>query len=387
MKFFFPIHLDAGNRGCEAIAKSTALILNNEKSNLIGLCRDVELDKRLGVDEFIQLQETPRWSLFMKIWRKIYSKIEKDPCRIKEYDYSHYFLPFLQQTTKDDIVLSTGGDMMCYGNNEVLYTSDYAHARGIKTILWGCSMGESNLTKEKERTLRNFDLIYARESLSYEFFKNLGLKNVVCFPDPAFVLQPEEVELPEVFIKHEVVGINISNFVVGDFTLDTSFGQQVKSLIEYILKETNLHVLLIPHVTWKGQDDRIVAKNIKLLFPKFERISILDIDNLTYCKIRYIISKCRYFVGARTHAVISAYSTCVPTLALGYSIKSRGIAKDLGLSEKLVVNSKNELQTNEVLTSFKYLCSKEQEIKSHLESLMNEYCQKPYQICSIIPLS
>ena len=35
------------------------------------------------------------------------------------------------------------------------------------------------------------------------------------------------------------------------------------------------------------------------------------------------------FIGARTHATIAAYSSCVPTLVVGYSIKARGIAKDL----------------------------------------------------------
>ena len=27
MKYYFPIHLDGGNRGCEAIAKGTAMLL------------------------------------------------------------------------------------------------------------------------------------------------------------------------------------------------------------------------------------------------------------------------------------------------------------------------------------------------------------------------
>ena len=37
MKIFFPIHMDGGNRGCEVIAKGTALILKEKKENLIGL--------------------------------------------------------------------------------------------------------------------------------------------------------------------------------------------------------------------------------------------------------------------------------------------------------------------------------------------------------------
>ena len=42
-----------------------------------------------------------------------------------------------------------------------------------------------------------------------------------------------------------------------------------------------------------------------------------------------MISQCRFFIGSRTHSVIAAYSSGVPTLALGYSIKSKGIAQDI----------------------------------------------------------
>ena len=31
MKIYFPIHLDGGNRGCEAIAKGTAVILGKPR--------------------------------------------------------------------------------------------------------------------------------------------------------------------------------------------------------------------------------------------------------------------------------------------------------------------------------------------------------------------
>ena len=50
-------------------------------------------------------------------------------------------------------------------------------------------MGRQNLTVAKERTLHFFDLIYARESLSYVFLKELGLENVICLPDPAFIIE------------------------------------------------------------------------------------------------------------------------------------------------------------------------------------------------------
>lgn len=136
-----------------------------------------------------------------------------------------------------------------------------------------------------------------------------------------------------------MIGLNLSNFVVNSDDLSTGFGAEVNKLINYILNHTNLNILLIPHVLWKGQDDREIS-NVILRKYNSSRISVLNSDTLNYCELRYVISKCRFFIGARTHAVISAYSTYVPTIALGYSIKSKGIAKDLELNECLVINSK-----------------------------------------------
>ena len=53
MKIYFPIHLDGGNRGCEAIAKGTAVILGKPREDLVGLCSNLELDKRLGTNKFV----------------------------------------------------------------------------------------------------------------------------------------------------------------------------------------------------------------------------------------------------------------------------------------------------------------------------------------------
>ena len=44
------------------------------------------------------------------------------------------------------------------------------------------------------------------------------------------------------------------------------------------------------------------------------------------------------FIGARTHSTIAAYSSGVPTLVVGYSVKAKGIAKDLfGTEENYVL--------------------------------------------------
>ena len=73
------------------------------------------------------------------------------------------------------------------------------------------------------------------------------------------------------------------------------------------------------------------------MFIDTNRVILLP-NNLTAIQYKGYIARMRFFIGARTHATIAAYSNCVPTMVLGYSIKSRGIAKDLFGEEKLVLD-------------------------------------------------
>jgi len=81
-------------------------------------------------------------------------------------------------------------------------------------------------------------------------------------------------------------------------------------------------------------------------------------------------------VGARTHSTIAAYSTCVPTIVLGYSIKSRGIALDLfGTTENYVLPVQ-ELKQGELRDAFVWMQEKEEEIRQHLNDIMPAYKEK-----------
>ena len=382
MNIFLPIHIDGGNRGCEAITKGTALLLGLPAGQIKALSRNVALDKRLGLIACATLLPFPSVTFCWRLRRKLLQFLCGNGKKTQEFTYKHLYAPFLDRMVAGDMMLSSGGDMMCYGNNEVIYTNEYLHDKGIRTILWGCSIGKENLTPEKLETLGHFSLIYARESLTAEMLEGLGLKNVVLCPDPAFILEPEMCSLPDAFRK-DVVGLNLSNYVLGKDGLDTPFGREVIKLVKYILNQTELDILLVPHVMWKGQDDRLAAAAVQEYFEGEPRISVLDSDRLNYCQLRYVISRCRYFVGARTHAVISAYSTCVPALALGYSVKSKGIAKDLGLSERLVVDSRHCIP-GMLVDSFKYLMETENDIHSHLQEVMPGYVKELEKVKSFV---
>lgn len=383
MKYYFPIHLNGGNRGCEAIAKGTALILKEKKQNLIGLCTDIELDHRLKVDDYITLQPMRKKNVTFRIKSKMYRSIIHDDWKRKSYMYNYEYAPFLNQMDKEDIMLSTGGDMMCYDENQVIYTVDYLHKRGIRSILWGCSIGEKNITPRKLQALKQFSHIYVRETLTQEVLDNHNINNVSVFPDPAFVLDPIPNQLPMCFLQGEVVGINLSNYIMGGFDLNSAFAKEVDSLIRYILQSTDYQILLIPHVLWKGQDDRIISNLIKEKYNLNNRINILDSNNLNYCQIRYVISKCKCFIGARTHAVISAYSTCTPAIAIGYSIKSAGIAKDIGMPKETLVDSVN-LKKGMLLDAFLYISNNFGYLKKQLSISKETYVPQAWNASEVI---
>ena len=101
---------------------------------------------------------------------------------------------------------------------------------------------------------------------------------------------------------------------------------------------------------------------------------MVEIGDGTCEELKGYISRCRLFVGARTHATIAAYSSCVPTLVVGYSVKARGIARDLfGQEEHYVLPVQSLRNRDDLVKEFQWLSSQEKEIREKLEKKMPDY--------------
>ena len=273
--------------------------------------------------------------------------------------------------------LSVGGDIYCYGvPYRLYYYTKRANKKGAKTILWGCSISEEVIDKKMEENLKKYTLISTRETLTYENLKKHGIiDNVVLYPDPAFCLEKKDAKLPENFIEGKTIGINVSPMIINYEKIEGSTMQNYEALMQYILDNTDYQIALIPHVVWSHTDDR---KPIKKLYDKFKdtgRIVLIeDCDSTT---LKGYISKCNMFIGARTHATIAAYSTCVPTLVVGYSVKAKGIAKDLfGTYENYVIPVQTLENKEDLINAFKWLNNNKEEIKKHLTDVMPEYIKR-----------
>ena len=133
-----------------------------------------------------------------------------------------------------------------------------------------------------------------------------------------------------------------------------------------------MQIALIPHVVWNNNDDR---KPLGELYEEFRMTGrVVLIEDASCEELKGYISRCRMFVGARTHATIAAYSSGIPTLVVGYSVKARGIARDLfGTCENYVIPVQSLDKPDDLANGFKWLSEQEEKIRQQLEEKIPEY--------------
>lgn len=372
----------AGNHGCEAIVRGTVAILGKGNTYTVQSARP-EDDSHYGLRELAEICSAI--SPVKKDLRFVAAYLKMKTGRgYTDMDGLGY-VPGIQRAAKNsDVALSVGGDNYCYPGTEIYgWLNQEYHKHNMKTVLWGCSVEPDIAIKPQvAKDLARYDLIVARESISYETIRKVQ-KNTVLAPDPAFFMEPKACAFDERFTAGNVIGINASPHILKCEGSKGMAYENYKQLISYILQNTDSYIALIPHVVWASNDDRTVLRR---LYEDFNRESrLILVEDHTAPELKYIISHCRMFVGARTHATIAAYSSCVPTLVVGYSVKARGIARDLFGTEDNYVLPVQQLACEDQLTnSFRWISRHEEQIRQHLERILPSYRAASWDAISAI---
>ena len=233
--------------------------------------------------------------------------------------------------TRDTVCLSIGGDNYCYPNwQRFALIHQKALGKGALSLLWSCSIEPSAMTPEMMDVLKSHHLITARESLTYNALVERGLDNVMPCSDIAFGMKPKEVPLPDYFLPKNTVALNISPLVLRKEKIPGIAMENMQNLLDYIVSETDMNVVLLPHVMMPMDNDSDALGQLRI---KDKSRVWMAPGSLSATQYKYIVSKCRFGVFARTHTSIAAYSSHVPCIAIGYSVKARGIAQDLGMQD------------------------------------------------------
>jgi len=372
-------HAGSRNHGCEAIVRSTLKILNldNIKVSLATFRQQEDLDF-LSSDFDLNFIKYKRYEGLHPI-RLIDAGLRKLGIK-QDMLFSFSQNQIADSIDKNTLCLSIGGDNYCYGIPRwIYYTNNIAAKKGSKTVFWGCSVDPNLINKEMLEDLKKYSLIIARESITYQAFIDNGLTNSVLLPDPAFTLDTKLTELPNGFVSGNTIGINVSPLIMRSETSEGIVFKSYTKLIQHIIDITDCQVALIPHVLWDHDNDMVPLSKLYDLFKNTGRVILIG-DTYNCMELKGFISRCRFFIGARTHATIAAYSTGVPTLVIGYSVKARGIAKDIfGSEDKYILPVQKLEQENQLINAYDSLVAQEADIRKHLSDFMPSYISNAYK--------
>lgn len=370
----FYAHGGSDNHGCEAIVRGTCENLSGRK---ILYSSNAKADKMYGVDDICEIRSDT--------YKRYYKPLRWFLTKIYTTIFHTNALFSLVDGKEQGIYLSVGGDNYCYPRliHPILKANKRIRSRGNKTVLWGTSIEDDVLRDSRILDdIKQYDYIFARESITFNSLISCGLKKrTFLFPDPAFAMKAKKTEkLRDIFCQ-EVVGINISPLIL-KYGEDSVITKGYIEIIEYLLNNTSSNILFIPHVVKRNNDDRLAIEKIKNTV-RSDRLFVLG--DMPAENIKYIISKLSFFMGARTHSTIAAYSSCIPTLVVGYSVKAKGIAKDIfGTDAGYVIDVRELNSSTELTKAFMHLYLRRADIKSKLQDFMPGYIEKTKEAVKIL---
>jgi polysaccharide pyruvyl transferase WcaK-like protein len=334
------------NRGCEAIVRGTMAILRHEfgenfrvtlatyeMPDVVSAQAANETDPLIKHVALIW-PSMPRWSA---AWcrRQLMRPFVRVPRNYSMLD------PFCSSVS---CAMQIGGDnfSLDYGLltvNMFMGLNDDLHRRGLPIILWGASVGpfepDSSFEQEMFAHLRRLRAIMLRETDSYQYLHEHGVEDNLCqMSDPAFVMDPVEppANIIGCIVPPGAIGLNLSPLMARYVTggdMD-AWVHMAADIVQSVVSTTGRQVILIPHVTWPKTDDRAFMRRVIAACPAQLSSKLLFVTgDLSAAELKWVISQCEVFAGARTHSTIAAISSCVPTLSLAYSRKARALNQDV----------------------------------------------------------
>ena len=244
-------------------------------------------------------------------------------------------------------VVVTGGDVFSsdYGGlPRHLMPLEFALRRQVPVFFLGHSIGRFRTAQEAQRWLgvaRRSLGITIRESASLRYVvQELGLQSVPVrqTADTAFLLDPASAERSQALRRE--YGLDESRSTVACCVSQgiTHYARQDEEehvrawvqLIRHITDDGRRQALIIPHVQARQarNDDRILTTKVMRSLSGVPGV-VGAVGDHTAAEYKALIADCALVVAERMHAAVAGYSSAVPTVLVGYSIKAEGIVADV----------------------------------------------------------
>lgn len=394
--YFFAGHESLTNRGCEALLRGITSVV-----------RGSDAQARFLAPSFDGTADALRWPqagglglAFVPAYRlpapvRVWARVQARWPVVRRLGLPRPGLPasLRDHVQKVDRCVLTGGDVLSLDYGVPSLTRYLGQAkgfidRGVPVALWAASVGPFVAAPDIERAvvrdLRRFADISVRESASLHYLRGLGLEQVRLVVDPAFLMEPEPWATTSVMPADRndgVLGFNVSPLVhkiVQRMGAEAgeAFERGIIGFLRHVLASTGLGIVMVPHVdsVHGGSDnsDYVYMRDLLARSGLDGRRVTLAPRELNAAQLKHLIGQCRFFIGARTHATIAAWSQHVPTVSLGYSVKARGLNSDLFGDERFVLDTR-ALSERALCSAFERLQAEEEHTRDTLAQMIPQW--------------
>lgn len=234
---------------------------------------------------------------------------------------------------------------------------------------------DPSIRKQACKGIEYADCVMVRDRQSKNFAQSLlPGKKVTEVIDVAFFMPFKRKTFNKRFTH---VGLNVSALLWhGGYTRDNQFGLKadyqslIRSIIDYFLKQDGTKLHLIPHVV---SSERNVENDYAVCYDLCEEynnpnlvLSPLFLDPIA---AKGYIAGMDFFMGARMHSTIAAFSSGVPVVPMAYSRKFNGLFEDT-LEYPYMVDMKVQ-DTKSILAGIETAYNQRTSLKSVIEKRMN----------------
>jgi colanic acid/amylovoran biosynthesis protein len=292
---------------------------------------------------------------------------------------------FIKTIDNADIVIACGGGYLRTSSGSlnslyILFLTGLNFSVGYflnkPVYLYSQSVGPV-YGKLQQKVLQYFlnkaSLIILREKISYDYIKDLKIKSkFLLSSDAAFLLKnytkgSSASSLPETLTlnKNKInIGTTVRNWF-NDPKDQDEYENTMAAFFDILIRKYSINIFYIPQVIAKqfDDDDRKSANRVRELMVYKTSFYIIS-DNLHPFQLIKLVGKMDYFVGTRMHSNIYALINGVPTLAIEYEYKTRGIMEDLDLEE--FVFSINDLSSEALFDKFSTMMLNREDISTKI---------------------
>ena len=361
-------HEGSHNRGCEALVRSSVLILREQFPNcritlasmhpdhdgsladvenleiIPGIChipyayKEYALEKkaRKGIPSSFNGFFTRKLDQIRQLLVKISIKWDIFPSLCPTKPNFDMVLHLREVMLSADAVIIIGGDLFIedWGIPEYpLQVAGFAQHLGCKTVLWGASIWpikNKYIQNRVAAVLSRCDILTLRDATSIEYLQTLNItNNVFRVADGAFLMDKQSTARTPVKWHTPpslIIGFN-GSYVFQNFltpSLCKSVIIELTKFIQYCIDTRNAGIVLIPHDYEPGANERDFLWEINSFINRPGRVFFPPIG-LSAPETKAVISQCDLCITMRFHASIASLSQGIPTLGIAYSPKFEGL--------------------------------------------------------------